>query len=138
MGNSSAIVDKGLINRSSIYDVKVTADRLEEILKEKGMNVFARINHAAGARTIDEELRPTELIIFGNPALGAPLMQSSQSAAIDLPMKFLVWLDDSGKVWITYNDPKYLVERHGIEGCDELISKIEDGLSGVAEVSAGP
>jgi len=138
MGNSSAIVDKGLINRSSIYDVKVTADRLEEILKEKGMNVFARINHAAGARTIDEELRPTELIIFGNPALGTPLMQSSQSAAIDLPMKFLVWLDDSGKVWITYNDPKYLVERHGIEGCDELISKIEDGLSGVAEASAGP
>ena len=138
MGNSSAIVDKGLINRLSTYDVKVTADRLEEILKEKGMNVFARINHAAGARTIDEELRPTELIIFGNPALGAPLMQSSQSAAIDLPMKFLVWLDDSGKVWITYNDPKYLVERHGIEGCDELISKIEDGLSGVAEASAGP
>jgi len=138
MGNSSAIVDKGLINRSSIYDVKVTADRLEEILKEKGMNVFARINHAAGARTIDEELRPTELIIFGNPALGTPLMQSSQSAAIDLPMKLLVWLDDSGKVWITYNDPKYLVERHGIEGCDELISKIEDGLSGVAEASAGP
>lgn len=138
MGNSSAIVDKGLINRLSTYDVKVTADRLEETLKEKGMNVFARINHAAGARTIDEELRPTELIIFGNPALGAPLMQSSQSAAIDLPMKFLVWLDDSGKVWITYNDPKYLVERHGIEGCDELISKIEDGLSGVAEASAGP
>lgn len=138
MGNSSAIVDKGLINRLSTYDVKVTADRLEETLKEKGMNVFARINHAAGARTIDEELRPTELIIFGNPALGAPLMQSSQSAAIDLPMKLLVWLDDSGKVWITYNDPKYLVERHGIEGCDELISKIEDGLSGVAEASAGP
>jgi len=138
MGNSSAIVDKGLINRLSTYDVKVTADRLEETLKEKGMNVFARINHAAGARTIDEELRPTELIIFGNPALGTPLMQSSQSAAIDLPMKLLVWLDDSGKVWITYNDPKYLVERHGIEGCDELISKIEDGLSGVAEASAGP
>jgi len=138
MGNSSAIVDKGLINRLSTYDVKVTADRLEETLKEKGMNVFARINHAAGARTIDEELRPTELIIFGNPALGTPLTQSSQSAAIDLPMKLLVWLDDSGKVWITYNDPKYLVERHGIEGCDELISKIEDGLSGVAEASAGP
>ena len=117
-----AYADNGLVSVKSSHDVKTTADRLESMLKQKGMNVFIRINHAQGAQKIGKELRPTELLIFGNPKVGTPLMQCRQSVAIDLPQKALIWQDAQGQVWLSYNDPNYLVERHGIEGCAEVIS----------------
>ena len=124
--------DSGLKTIQSQHSVSATADSLEAILKEKGMNVFARVNHSAGAEKIGESLRPTELIIFGNPQTGTPLMQSQQTMAIDLPQKILVWEDAQEKVWLSYNDPIYLTNRHGINDCDELINKIGTALGNIA------
>jgi len=124
--------DSGLKTIQSQHNVSTTADSLEAILKEKGMNVFARVNHAAGAEKIGESLRPTELIIFGNPQTGTPLMQSQQTIAIDLPQKMLVWEDIHKNVWLSYNDPDYLANRHDINNCDELISKISSALDNFA------
>ncbi len=128
----------GLINVKSAHDVKQTADRLESVLKEKGMTVFIRIDHAQGAKKVNKELRPTELVIFGNPKVGTPLMQCAQSVAIDLPQKALIWKDDAGQVWLSYNDPKYLKKRHGIKGCDEVIGKVEKALGNFAKKATMP
>ena len=122
----------GLITLKSVYNVKKTADRLESILQSKGMTVFIRINHTEGAKKIEIPLRSTELIIFGNPKVGTPLIQCEQRAAIDLPQKALIYEDDAGDVWLSYNDPKYMAERHGIAGCNEVIKKIEKALGSFA------
>jgi uncharacterized protein (DUF302 family) len=81
-------------------------------------------------------MRETELIIFGNPKVGSPLMKCQQSVAIDLPQKALIWEDDESKVWISYNDPRYLEKRHNISGCDEVISKIDKALSGITRAAS--
>ena len=133
-----AYADNGLINLKSSHDTKTTADRLENTLKQKGMTVFARIDHAAGAQKVGQKLRPTELIVFGNPKVGTPLMQCRQSTAIDLPQKALIWEDQEGTVWLSYNDPNYLVERHGITGCAEVVKKIEKALSNFAKAATMP
>lgn len=122
----------GLINVPSAFNAEQTADRMESILKEKGMTIFKRIKHSDGAKKVGIELRATELILFGNPKVGSPLMKCQQSVAIDLPQKALIWEDDTGKVWISYNDPRYLQKRHSIPGCEEVISKIEKALAGIA------
>ena len=123
----------GVINVPSAFNVKETADRMERVLKEKGMTIFNRIKHSEGAGKVGIALRDTELIIFGNPKVGSPLMKCRQSVAIDLPQKALIWKDDKAKVWISYNDPKYLKKRHNITGCGEVISKIEKALAGIAK-----
>ena len=135
---TSAYAGSGIISVKSAHDVKTTADRLESTLKQKGMNVFNRINHAQGAQKIGKELRPTELIIFGNPKVGTPLMQCAQSVAIDLPQKALIWQDAQGQVWLSYNDPNYLVERHQIAGCDEVIKKVKGALGKFAKAATMP
>jgi len=135
---SLAYADNGIISVKSSHEVKATADRLENVLKQKGMTVFIRINHAEGAQKVGKKLRPTELVIFGNPKVGTPLMQCSQSTAIDLPQKALIWEDEKGQVWLSYNDPNYLVERHGITGCAEVIKKIEEALSNFAKAATMP
>ncbi|MDX8404062.1 MAG: DUF302 domain-containing protein [Mariprofundaceae bacterium] len=127
------MADESLINIKSSHDVKTTANRFENILKVKGMTLFIRINHAKGAGKIGESLRPTELIIFGNPKVGTPLMQCSQSIAIDLPQKALIWEDQTGDVWFSYNNPKYLVKRHAVKGCEKTINKIEHALANFAK-----
>ena len=104
----------GLVSMRSRHPVNVTVDRLEASLKGKGVTVFARIDHAAGAAAVGMPLRPTELLIFGNPSAGTPLMQADQTTGIDLPLKALVWEDASGSVWIAYNDPAWLAVRHGL------------------------
>jgi len=134
----SVSAEPGLINLKSSHDVKNTADRLETVLKEKGMNVFLRIDHTEGARKVGQELRPTELVIFGNPKVGTPLMQCSQTAAIDLPQKALVWQDESGQVWLTYNDPQYLAKRHGIDGCNAVLDKVRNALKNFAKAATQP
>jgi uncharacterized protein (DUF302 family) len=135
---SLAYADNGLITIKSPYDVKKTADRFENALNSKGMTVFIRINHAEGARKVGQNLRPTELVIFGNPKVGTPLMQCGQSVAIDLPQKALIWQDEAGQVWLTYNDPNYLANRHNLRGCAEVIEKIERALGNFAKTATMP
>jgi len=135
---TSAYAGSGIISVKSAHDVKTTANRLESTLKQKGMTVFNRINHAQGAQKVGKELRPTELIIFGNPKVGTPLMLCAQSVAIDLPQKALIWQDAKGQVWLSYNDPDYLVERHGIEGCGEVIKKVKGALGKFAKAATMP
>lgn len=126
----------GMIDVESAYSVKETADRLESILNQKGMTVFNRINHSDAAGKVGIQLRETELIIFGNPKVGSPLMKCRQSVAIDLPQKALVHEDADGKVWISYNDPAYLKKRHGISGCDAVLLKVGKALAGISTAAA--
>lgn len=131
-----AMAAEGVISVESSYPVEETANRLENILKEKGMKIFNRIKHSEGAKSVGVELNPTELVIFGNPKVGAPLMQCQQTAALDLPQKALIWQDDGGKVWITYNDPGYLQSRHAIPGCEEVLAKVAKALAGISSAAA--
>ena len=126
---------EGMINVQSDYSVKETVERLENILKEKGMTIFTLVKHSEGAANIGIEMTDTELIIFGNPKVGSPLMKCQQTVAIDLPQKALIWADKQGKVWISYNDPRYLEKRHNISGCEEILVKIEKALSGITNTA---
>ena len=135
---SPVLAGNGLISVKSSYTVAETADRLEQALKAKGMTVFARINHAEGARKVGQQLRPTQLVIFGNPKVGTPLMQCAQSIAIDLPQKALIWEDDKGQVWLSYNDADYLAERHGITTCGEVLAKVRKALANFAKAATNP
>lgn len=119
----------GVINVRSEFDVAETADRLENILKEKGMTVFKRIDHSEGARSVGVDLRDTVLLIFGNPKVGSPLMKCQQTAALDLPQKALIWQDEKDAVFVSYNDPAYIQARHNVAGCEEVFQKIDKALS---------
>jgi uncharacterized protein (DUF302 family) len=131
-------VAQGLISiESAGGSVGEVADRFSVVLKEKGLKLFIRVNHAEGGKGVNLELGPTELMIFGNPKVGTPLMQCNRTAGIDLPQKALIWEDDKGQVWITYNDPQYLAKRHDItEACAETLAKVGKALSGVASAAA--
>jgi uncharacterized protein (DUF302 family) len=104
----------GLTALPSAHGAKATMDRLEAAIRATGMTIFARIDHAAGAAEVGLPLRPTELLIFGNAKAGTPLMQAAQAIGIDLPLKVLVHEDEAGKVWLSYNQPDWLAQRHGI------------------------
>ena len=132
----SAYAAEGIIDVESSFGVKETGDRLEHVLKEKGMTVFNRIKHSDAAKNVGVKLRETELIIFGNPKVGSPLMKCQQSVAIDLPQKALIWKDSESKVWISYNNPRYLEKRHKISNCEEVISKIEKALAGISKAAS--
>ena len=99
-------------------------ERLETEIQAKGMKVFARIDHAAGAAEVGLTLRPTELIIFGNARGGTPLMQSVQTVGIDLPLKALVWEDTAGKTWLSYNEPSWIARRHGVRNAEQVLRKM--------------
>lgn len=131
----SVAASDGLVKYESNYSVQETADRFEDIAKSKGLTLFARVDHQKNAASVNLELRPTEVIIFGNPKVGTPLMQCAQDVAIDLPQKVMVSEDDNKKVWLTYNNPTYLMERHQIQGCDEVIKKISGVLSKLSEAT---
>ena len=134
----SAAAQGGLVSVKSSHDVVTTANRLESALKEKGVTIFARIDHAAGAQRVDQDLKPTLLIIFGNPALGTPLIQRSRSIGIDLPLKALIWEDHAGQVWFSYNAPDYLARRHGITEMEALVQKMETSVSNFAAAATLP
>jgi uncharacterized protein (DUF302 family) len=123
---------EGMIAVKSPHSAKETMDRLESTVKQKGLNVFARIDHAAGAAKVARKLRPTELLIFGNPQGGTPFMECAQSVGIDLPLKALVWQDESGQVWLGYNDPAYLAARHGVAQCPAAAG-LKKALAGFAQ-----
>ena len=125
----------GLVAVKSAHPPKATLDRFEAAAKERGLMVFARIDHAAGAQKVGKTLRPTELLIFGNPQGGTPLMECAQSAGIDLPLKALVWEDAQGQSWLGYNDPAWLAQRHGAASCP-VVENLRKALSGLADAAA--
>lgn len=131
------LADNGLISFKSFFDVKTTADRLEGILKENGMSVFARINHGAGAKKVEQMLRPTELLIFGNPKIGSKLMLCQQTMGIDLPQKALIWQDENKQVWLSYNAPDYLLKRHKAKQCDAISENVSTALNSFGQLAAG-
>jgi uncharacterized protein (DUF302 family) len=108
--------DNGMIHLSSRYSVSETLARLESLLKTKGLRLFCRVDHSAEAEKAGLKMNPTQLVIFGSPKAGTPLMIASPTLAIDLPLKVLVWEDAGGKVWVSYNSPEYLKQRHNIPG----------------------
>ena len=135
---AAAYADNGLVKVKSPHSVEDTIDRLDAALKAKGMTVFTRINHAEGAKKVGQELRPTEVLIFGNPKVGTPLMRCGQSVAIDLPQKALAWEDETGQVWLAYNDPQYLAERHALGECGEALKKVSGALGNFAKAATTP
>jgi uncharacterized protein (DUF302 family) len=124
----------GLIAVKSPYSAKDTMNRLEELVKQRGLNIFARIDHAAGASKVGKSLRPTELLIFGNPQGGTPFMECAQSVGIDLPLKMLVWEDASSQVWLGYNDPAFIAQRHGVVQCP-AVESLRKALTGLTEAT---
>jgi len=112
----------GLLQAASPYTVDETLNRLESVLAERGVQVFAVVDHSGEAEKVGMKMRPTKLVIFGNPKAGTPVMLAAPTLAIDLPLKALVWEDKNGKVWVSYNSPEYLQQRHGVP--EDLIKNI--------------
>ncbi len=127
-----------MITLESPHDVSTTLDKLVAALESKGMNIFARIDHAEGAKKAGMDLRPTQVLLFGNPKIGTPLMLCSQSIAIDLPQKMLAWQTEDGKVYLGYTDPMELKARHATEGCDEVFDKVAGALGNFAKAATAP
>lgn len=123
----------GLVRLQSNFTVSETLDRYEAAVRAKGMTVFTRVNHTAGAAGVDLPLAANEVLIFGNPKIGTLLMQSRATAGIDLPMKALAYADDEGQVWLVYNDPGYLVDRHRIVDRAALVAKMKKALAAFAQ-----
>lgn len=134
---SQAQAADGLIAVESPYDAKTTMDKFVAIATGKGLKVFARIDHAAGAAKVGKPLRPTEVLIFGNPEGGTPFMECAQSVGIDLPLKVLVWEDAEDQVWLGYNDPAYLAQRHAVAECP-VVKTLEKALAGLAAATVAP
>ncbi|NJO34041.1 MAG: DUF302 domain-containing protein [Rhodospirillales bacterium] len=132
----SAAIGDELTTKPSKYAVKETVDRLTAALKEKGITPVARIDHAAAAKTAGLELKPTEVLLFGNPKLGTPLMQTNRHVAIDLPMRVLVWEDDAGKVWIGYTPPSTLKARYKLDGRDDILQTLAGALDAFTNAAA--
>lgn len=127
----------GMIEVKSPHSAAVTMTRLEDTVKQRGLMVFARIDHAAGAAKISKTLRPTEVLIFGNPQGGTPLMECAQTAGIDLPLKALVWEDASKQVWLGYNAPAFLAQRHGAPQC-AVVENLGKTLAAIAGAVVAP
>lgn len=128
----------GLITKKSAHSVKATIDKLETVLKKKGITIFARVDHGKGAKGVGIALRPTLLLIFGNPKLGSHFFTSHQSAGIDLPMKAVAWKDAKGQVWLAYNDPAYVAKRHGINDRDKIVKKMQGALNKFTDLATKP
>ena len=126
----------GIIRVKSNHSVATTIDRLQNALDKKGMTIFKRVNHAQGGHRVGIDIRPTELLIFGNPKIGTKLMQCSQEAALDLPQKALAYEDKSGNVWLIYNDPVYMANRHHIDGCKKVVGKFSKALAHFTKIAA--
>jgi uncharacterized protein (DUF302 family) len=126
-----------LVTLPSAHSAAETIERLKSLLSQKRIEVFADVDHAAGARQVGLALRPTRVLIFGNPQAGTPLMQSRQTIGLDLPLRVLVWEDESGKVWLTYHRPEFLARRHQVQGRDEAVAALGTGLAALARAPAG-
>ena len=123
----------GLVTCISSFGQKEMMDRLAAAVTSRGISIMAGIDHAAAATAIGMELRPTEVLIFGNPRAGTPLMQAVQTVGIDLPLKALVWQDEGGTTWLAYNDARWLAQRHGVDAAlDRTLHAMADALAAVA------
>lgn len=127
----------GLVTKKSKYSVSVTLDRLEAVLKKKGITVALRWKHSNKANAVNIPLRPTELLMFGNPKLGSHMFTSNQTAGIDLPMKALAWEDENGNVFLSYNDPAYIAKRHHIKDRAKTLKKMSGALNKLSNVATG-
>jgi uncharacterized protein (DUF302 family) len=127
-----------LVTVPSAHGVADTIARLKGLLDQKKIQVFADIDHAAGAKQVGLSLRPTRLLIFGNPKAGTPLMQSRQTIGLDLPLRVLIWEDEAGKIWLTYHRPEYLAQHHKIGDRDEAVRAIAAGLSALVTAATAP
>ncbi len=128
--------DDGIIVVPSSNSVSKTADKLASVLTSKGITVFARVDHAAGAKKVGKTLRPTQLIIFGNPKLGTPLMESNQKIGLDLPLKALIYQAADNKTYISYNNPAYLANRHNIQDRAKVLAKMTGALKNFTAAAA--
>ncbi len=124
-------IESSRISVVSAHSVEITMNRLEATLKEKGMEIFARIDHAANARKVDMEMPETQVLIFGNPKLGTKLMLAAPSIALDLPLKISVASDSDGNVYLSWIDPAYVKSFHEVEGCDEAFEMVGNALSNI-------
>jgi uncharacterized protein (DUF302 family) len=123
----------GLVTLESAHGAAEMVERLATEIEKRGMTVFSRIDHAAAAREAGMALRPTEVLLFGNPRSGTPLMQADQTIGIDLPLKMLVWEDAAGKTWVSWNDPLWLAARHGLpSGEGDRVKAMAAGLQAIA------
>jgi uncharacterized protein (DUF302 family) len=127
----SEIPVAGLTTIASSFGPSETVGRIQTEIRGQGLTVFATIDHAAGAADAGLTLRPTTLLIFGNARGGTPLMQASQTVGIDLPLKALVWQDAMGKTWVSYNEPGWMVQRHGLDVTTGIVDKLSSGLSSI-------
>jgi len=127
--NSSDLADTDLVTLPSAHGANETVERLKALLDQKKIHVFADIDHAAGAKEVGLALRPTQVLIFGNPRAGTPLMQSQQTIGLDLPLRLVVWEDDSGKVWVTYRRVAALARHHKVTGREDAVKSLDDGLA---------
>jgi len=135
-GMQGAHGSHGLVAVKSPHSQAETVSRLEAQVRQRNLNVAARVDHAAAAQRIGQTLRPNEVVIFGNPQAGTPLMQCAPTVGIDLPMKALVWTDAAGQVWLGYNDPAWLVHRHGAPECPAA-ENVRKALAAIAEATVG-
>jgi uncharacterized protein (DUF302 family) len=127
-----------LVTVPSAHNTTETARRLKALLTQKGIELFAHIDHAAAARKVGLSLRPTEVLIFGNPKAGTPLMQSQQTLGLDLPLRVLLWEDEACKVWLAYRRVKSLARQHHVTGHEGTIKALDDGLAALARAAAAP
>ncbi len=134
VASSAGFGAEGLIAAKSPFPARETMNRFEENAKQRGLNIFVRIDHAEGAAKVGKTLRPTEVLIFGNPQGGTPFIECAQSVGIDLPLKMLVWEDTQGQVWLGYNDPAFLAQRHGVAQCP-AVGGLSKALSGLVETT---
>ena len=130
--------DVDLATLPSAHGVTQTVERLKSLLSQKRIQVFADIDHAAGAQQVGLSLRPTRLLIFGNAQAGTPLMQSQQTVGLDLPLRVLVWEDAAGKVWLTCHRPEFLAQRHNVLDHAEAVKALGAGLAAVVRAAASP
>ena len=130
--------DADLVTLPSAHGAAETLERLKALLAQKGIEVFAHIDHAAGAREVGLPLRPTQVLIFGNPRAGTPLMQSRQTIGLDLPLRALVWEDEAGKVWLTYHPPGFLARFHQVIDRDDTVRALDAGLAALASAATSP
>ena len=124
-----------LVTLPSAHGASATVERLKALLVQKKIQIFADIDHAAAAKQVGLPLRPTQVLIFGNPQAGTPLMQSQQTIGLDLPLRVLVWEDEAGKVWLTYRRPEFLARRHHVAGHDPAVKALDDGLAALARAA---
>ena len=136
LAGCATVGDNGLVTVPSAHDVPTTVQRFEAAVAKRGLRVFTTVDHAAGARRVDQSLRPTTLMLFGSPKVGTRLMRCSQTAGIDLPLKVLVYEDAAGKTHIAYNGTDWLSDRHGLGDCGEVLANVAKALDGLARAAA--